>query len=139
MVRLAESVVGVDNLVGLFYQKGRTKPDSPREEISTVGTLARIQQVVRLESGGVKAVADGICRIRLNMQVQFEPYMVGEISVIEEDCETTDLMETLVRSVSGLFKVALFTGRPISDHAIARIERADTPGKLADLIAVYSP
>jgi ATP-dependent Lon protease len=139
VVKLAESVVGVDNLVGLFYQKGRNRADSPREEISTVGTLARIQQVVRLESGGVKAVADGMCRIRLNRQVQFEPYVVGEISVIEEESESTDLMETLVRSVSGLFKVALFAGRPISEHAIARIERADTPGKLADLIAVYLP
>ncbi len=139
VVKLAESVVGVDNLVGLFYQKGRIRADSPKEEISTVGTLARIQQLVRLESGGVKAVADGMCRIRLNRQIQNEPYVLGEISVMEEHCEPGELLETLVRSVSGLFKVALSAGRPISDHAIARIERADTPGRLADLIAVYLP
>src|SRR5512143_3013722 len=64
VVKLAESVAGGDNLVGLFYQKTRSRLGLATEEISTVGTLASIQQVVRLDNGGVKAIADGICRIR---------------------------------------------------------------------------
>jgi ATP-dependent Lon protease len=139
VVKLAESVVGGDNLVGLFYQKARNRLNLLREEISAVGTLARIQQVVRLDSGGVKAIADGICRVRLVKQVQYEPYLMGEVSLIEEECEPQELMDTLVRSVAALFKVTLSLGRPVSDHSLSMIERANSPGKLADLIAVYLP
>ena len=70
VVKLAESVVGGEDLVGLFYQRAGSRLHSSKEEISVVGTLARIQQVVRLDGGGVKAIADGICRIRLNQQCQ---------------------------------------------------------------------
>ncbi len=139
VVKLAESVVGGDNLVGLFYQKARNRLNSPGEEISMVGTLARIHQVVRLESGGVKAIADGICRVRLVRQIQYEPYLMGEISPVEEECEPQELMDTLIHSVAALFKLTLSLDRPITDHAVSMIERADDPGKLADLIAVYLP
>ena len=71
VVKLAESLVGGDDLVGLFYQKTAGRSHSCSEDISSVGTLARIQQVVRLDGGGVKAVADGICRIRLTKHLQF--------------------------------------------------------------------
>ena len=107
IVRLAESVVGGDNLVGLFYQKARPRLNLVGEEISMVGTLARIQQVVRLENGGLKAVVDGICRVRLIRQIQQEPYLVGEVSVIEEKCESQELVHTLVQSMATLFRVSL--------------------------------
>ena len=48
-------------------------------------------------------------------------------------------MDTLIRSVATLFKITLSLGRPMSDHWAAMIERADNPGKLADLICVYLP
>ena len=137
VVNLAESVVGGENLVGLFYQKAGNRTGPTRDEISMVGTLARIQQVVRLESGGVKAIADGICRVRLVRQIQHEPYLTGEVSAIEEQCEPQDLATAFVRSVATLFKVTLSLGRPMSDQSMAMIERAEDPGKLADLIAVY--
>lgn len=136
VVKLAESVVGGDNLVGLFYQKATPKPGH-REEISTVGTLARIQQVVHLDGGGIKAIADGICRVRLVRQIQTEPYLTGEVSLVCEQAESHELTECFVRSVATLFKVTLTLGRPVSDNSMAMIERAEDPGKLADLVAVY--
>lgn len=137
VVKLAESVVDGDNLVGLFYQKAGSRPGQSREEISMVGTLARIQQVVRLDGGGVKAIADGICRVRLVRQIQTEPYLTGEVSLIPEQAESHELIECFVRSVATLFKVTLTLGRPVSDNSMSMIERAEDPGKLADLIAVY--
>jgi ATP-dependent Lon protease len=139
VVKLAESVVGGDTFVGLFYQKSRSRLSVLRDEISVIGTLARIQQVVPLESGGVKAIADGVCRIRLVRQIQSEPYLMGEISLVEEELRPQEMTETLVRSVATLFKFTLSMGRPLSDHSTNMIERADDPGKLADLIAVYLP
>jgi len=139
VVKLAESVAGGDNLVGLFYQRARNTGNLGREDISMIGTLARIQQVVNLESGGVKAIADGICRVRLVRQIQYDPYLTGEVSIVEEECEPHELTDTLVRSVAALFKVTLSLGRPMSEQSMSMIERAEDPGKLADLIAVYLP
>ncbi|HTY25618.1 MAG TPA: endopeptidase La [Desulfomonilaceae bacterium] len=139
VVKLAESVVGGDNLVGLFYQKAHSRLSLVREEISVIGTLARIQQVVHLENGGVKAIADGMCRVRLVRQIQTEPYFMGEVEFVEEESESHELLDTLIHSVAALFKITLSLGRPMSDHWAAMIERADDPGKLADLISVYLP
>jgi ATP-dependent Lon protease len=139
VVKLAESVVGGDNLVGLFYQRSRSRLNILGEDISTVGTLARIQQVVRLEGGGVKAIADGLCRVRMIRQVQADPYLMGEVEHIEEFCEQQDLMPALVESTAALFKLSLNMGRTMGEHARAMIERADDPGKLADIISVYLP
>ncbi len=139
VVKLAESMVGGDNFVGLFYQKARNRLNFLGDEISSVGTLARIQQVVRLENGGVKAIADGVCRVRLIRQVQNEPYLTGEVDYIEEKYENQEVVHTLVQSMSTLFKVALSVGRPASEHTRAMVDRTEHPGRLADLIAVYLP
>ena len=95
--------------------------------------------MVHLENGGVKAIADGISRVRLIRQIQTEPYFMGEVEFIEEQSEPQELLDTLIRSVAALFKITLSLGRPMSDHWAAMIERADDPGKLADLICVYLP
>jgi ATP-dependent Lon protease len=139
VVKLAESLAGGDNLVGLFYQKPYNRLTVFGEEISTVGTLARIEQVVHLESGGVKAIADGICRVRLIRQVQDDPYLRGEVDIIQDKYEPQDLVHALVESMASLFKLSLGMGRPLGEHARAMIERADSPGKLADIITVYLP
>jgi ATP-dependent Lon protease len=139
VVKLAESVVGGVDHVGLFYQRASSRPNGPKEEISVVGTLARIQQVIRLDGGGVKAIADGICRVRLNRQIRYEPYLMGEVSVIEEPLEHNEMTETLVQSVAALLKVALTVGRKAGDNTMARIEKAVEPGQLADLTAVCLP
>jgi ATP-dependent Lon protease len=139
VVKLAETVVDGDNLVGLFYQKARNRLSLLGEEISMVGTLARIQQVVPLEGGGVKAIADGICRVRLVRQIQHEPYLTGEVDIVRERCEPQELVYTLVQSMACLFKMSLGVGRPLGDHVRTMIEKADDPGKLADIITVYLP
>ncbi|MEJ2718436.1 MAG: LON peptidase substrate-binding domain-containing protein [Deltaproteobacteria bacterium] len=139
VVKLAESVVGGDNLVGLFYQKARNRLHLGGDEISMVGTLARIQQVVRLEGGGVKAIADGICRIHLLRQVESEPYMMGEVDLVEEKYVPQELLHTLVQSMASLFKLSLTLGRPMSEHARALVDKAEDPGQLSDIITVYLP
>ncbi len=139
VVKLAESVVGGEDHVGLFYQRASSRPNGPKEEISVVGTLARIQQVVRLDGGGVKAIADGICRIRLNRQIHYEPYLMGEVSAMEEPLQHDEVTDTLVQSVAALLKVVLTVGRTVGDHTMARIDKAIEPGQLADLTAVCLP
>lgn len=139
VVKLAESVMDRDNLVGLFYQRSANRSVQETDSISLIGTLARIQQVVRLDSGGVKAIADGICRIRLTKQLQMDPFITGEVELVEEDVEPGELLDSFVRTVSALFKVSASFGRPLSEKSMAMIEKAEDPGRLADLIAVYLP
>jgi len=139
VIRLVESVVDGDNLVGLFCQRSQSRPSGDSDTLSSVGTLARIQQVVRLESGGVKAVADGILRVRITRQLQTDPFLMAEVDQVEEDSEPSELLDSYVKSVAALFRISASLGRPLSDRSIEMIERAEDPGKLADLIAVYLP
>ena len=137
VVKLAESLSGGNNLVGLFYQRPRNRLSLWHEDISRVGALARVDKVVSLESGGVKAVAEGLCRVRMIQQKESEPYMMAEVEAIEEDDEPVELLDTLVSSVVTMLKMSMGQGRVLGDHFVKRIERAETPGQLADLIATH--
>lgn len=137
VVKLAESLSGGDNLVGLFYQKPRNRLSLWHEDISKIGALARVEKVVSLESGGVKAVAEGLCRVRMVKQKECDPFMMAEVEVIEEDDEPLELIDTLVSSVVTMLKMGAGQGRILGDHFLKRIERAETPGQLADLLATH--
>lgn len=137
VVKLAESLTAGNNLVGLFYQRPRNRLSLWHEDISKVGALARVDKVVSLESGGVKAVAEGLCRVRMVKQKECEPYMMAEVEIIDEDDEPLELIDTLVSSVVTMLKMSAGNGRILGDHFVKRIERAETPGQLADLIATH--
>lgn len=137
VVKLAESLSGGNNLVGLFYQRPRNRLSLWHEDISKIGALARVEKVVSLESGGVKAVAEGLCRVRMVRQKECEPFMMAEVEPIEEHDEPFELIDTLVSSVATMLKMSAGQGRVFGDHFVKRIERAETPGQLADLIATH--
>ncbi|MGD9817281.1 MAG: endopeptidase La [Desulfomonilaceae bacterium] len=137
VVKLAESLSGGNHLVGLFYQRPRNRLSLWHEDISKVGALARVEKVVSLESGGVKAVAEGLCRVRMVRQKECEPFMMAEVEIIDEDDEPLELIDTLISSVVTMIKMGSGQGKIFGEHFVRRIEKAETPGQLADIIATH--
>jgi ATP-dependent Lon protease len=135
VVKLAESLQGGSNLVGLFFQKSRGKFGIWNEELAQIGVLARVDKVVSLESGGLRAVAEGLCRVHLVSKVKSEPYLMAEVALVEEKLCDSVFHETLVSSVSSQFKMAEAIGKTISRQVLDSIEQARDVSELADLVS----
>jgi len=106
-------------------------------DLSPVATVCRINQIFRFPDGGGKIVAEGLKRIRLLDEVQFQPYLLARVEVLDEPDRSGLVAEALVQSVNALLKISMAYGRPLPSDVLKMIDKIDDPGNLADLVAVY--
>src|SRR5438094_4622539 len=72
--------------------------DDP-SELYTVGTLAKIAQVVQLQDGTVRAIVQGQSRLRLINFVAHEPYLRAMVEELSDDTGGSLEVQALMRTV----------------------------------------
>jgi ATP-dependent Lon protease len=107
------------------------------EDLSRVGTVCRINQIFRFPEGGCKVVVEGLKRFRLISPTQRSPFIMALVEVVEERETKSPVTDALAQSVNALLKIALAYGRPLPGDVLKMIDRIESPGRLADLVAVY--
>ncbi len=107
------------------------------EDLCHIGTLCRVNQVVRFPEGGSKVMIEGLQRVRLIAAVRQTPFIQARIETVDEPSARGLVSEALVQSVNALLKIALAYGRPLPGDVIKMIDEIEEPGRLADLVAVY--
>ncbi|MGC8658962.1 MAG: LON peptidase substrate-binding domain-containing protein, partial [Desulfomonilaceae bacterium] len=135
VVKLAESLQGGSNLVGLFYQKARSLFGIWSDELSAIGTLARVERIVAVENGGLRAVAEGLCRIRLMSKVKKDPFLTADVALVEERQSDCEFHDTFVTCVTSQFKMAEAMGKTVNHQVLKCVEQSANIGQLADLVS----
>ena len=107
-------------------------------ELYTVGTLAKIAQVVQLQDGTVRAIVQGQQRIRLLDFVSSEPFILARVETAEEKPASGLEVQALVRTVQGQIEQYVQSGAPVPPEAAVAARNISEPGLLADMVA-YSP
>jgi ATP-dependent Lon protease len=107
------------------------------EGLSRIGTVCRINQVLRFPEGGGKVVVEGLQRARLLGAAQRFPCILARIETVSEIDSRGLVTEALVQSVNALLKIALAYGRPLPGDVVKMIDQIEDSGRLADLVAVY--
>jgi ATP-dependent Lon protease len=107
-------------------------------ELYTVGTLAKIAQVVQLQDGTVRAIVQGQQRARLVEFVSSEPFIQARIELVEEEPASGLEVQALVRTVQGQIEQYVQSGAPVPPEAAVAARNITEPGLLADMVA-YSP
>ncbi|MBE0595769.1 MAG: LON peptidase substrate-binding domain-containing protein, partial [Desulfuromonadales bacterium] len=107
------------------------------EELAKIGTVCRVNQILRFPEGGGKVVVEGLQRVRLLTAVQRQPFTIARVEPVVERESRGLVAEALVQSVNALLKIALAYGRPLPGDVIKMIDQIEEPGRLADLVAVY--
>jgi ATP-dependent Lon protease len=121
-----------------------TQRQAEREEIEdpselyTVGTLAKIAQVVQLQDGTVRAIVQGQGRLKVLGFVQTSPYII--VRVEDQPDVTPDGIEiqALMRTVQAQIEQYVANGAPVPPEAAVAARNISEPGLLADMVA-YSP
>jgi len=130
-----EELLHEDRLIGLALVTETGPPEI--NGLARVGTVCRVNKIVRFPDGGCKIMVEGLQRIRLLEPIRKTPVVVCRIEVVDETDQSGLVAEALVQSVNSLLKIALAYGRPLPGDVIKMVDQIEEPGRLADMVAVY--
>ena len=122
-----------------------TQRQAEREEIEdpselySVGTLAKIAQVVQLQDGTVRAIVQGQSRLRVLGFAQTSPYIIVKVEETRRTSRPDGIeVQALMRTVQAQIEQYVANGAPVPPEAAVAARNISEPGLLADMVA-YSP
>jgi len=107
-------------------------------ELYTIGTMAKIAQVVQLQDGTVRAIVQGQRRIRILGFAQTTPHLVARIEELTDAVPEGVEIQALIRSVQAQIEQYVANGAPVPPEAAVAARNITEAGLLADMVA-YSP
>ncbi|HPF87450.1 MAG TPA: endopeptidase La [Candidatus Limiplasma sp.] len=111
--------------------------DSPAlDDLYTVGTIAKVKQVLNLPGDSLRVLVTGERRAKLRKIVQDEPFLLGEISpVANRRPKNTDEMQALVRTTHAIFEEYCSQSMRVSQETLQSVMAIEKADELADVIA----
>jgi ATP-dependent Lon protease len=139
-VKALDRAVRASQPVALITQRSSEQEEiDSADELYSIGTLAKIAQVIRLQDGTIRAIVQGQKRIRLLDLLQADPHLEARVEVIEGQEEDKTLeVEALMASVQGQIEQYVTSGASVPPEVAVAARNISDPGLLADMVA-YSP
>ncbi|HET9613956.1 MAG TPA: endopeptidase La [Candidatus Limnocylindrales bacterium] len=138
-VNALNAAVAEGGPIALVTQRHAEQEDiESTSELYTVGTLAKIAQVVQLQDGTVRAIVQGQTRLKLLNFVSNEPYLRASIQELPDSGGGSLEVQALMRTVQAQIEQYVANGAPVPPEAAVAARNISEPGLLADMVA-YSP
>lgn len=121
----------------VFFAKQTDKDvDDPTEnDISQIGTVGKLLQLLELPDGTVKALVEGISRAKPVSFAERDGFYQADVEIIEETSSADVRTMAIGSKITEAFKeYARLTGR-LTDEVTERVEAITDPGELADRVA----
>ena len=135
-LRLIQDRGKTGEFIALTFVRTTNMSQLTTEQVSTIGVMVKIIKIEELGEGGKQLTVEGLKRIRLKEFTQMQPYFVAEVECAEEKRENLEEERQLVNRIMNLIK-QLAKVDPTCPEELYHIfsMNADTPGKLADMVA----
>jgi len=134
-VRALEEVMGEDKQILLSSQIDPGQDDPDEAGIYRTGVLANVLQLLKLPDGTVKVLVEGKSRVRITEFVENPNFFEAHAEVLEEFPGVQEEIPALVRSVGEEFERYAKIKKNIPEEALAAVNDATEPAKLADLVS----
>ena len=131
------TAMGGDKRVFLATQK-KANIDSPSEkDISEVGVIGNVMQLLRLPDGTVKALVEGKQRARITRFIKNEEYFQVEVEELKEPVESSTEIMALERALLESFEEYAKYNKGISKELTSSVAAISDPSQLADTVAAH--
>ncbi len=137
-VRLVEEAVLGEKLIGVVAQRTQEQEPSP-ESLFSVGTAARILKMMKLPTGGLSFIAQGIARIRIVSFETTDPYMVARVVQLKEEPAEGSDVEALMSTLRRMFQRLSELYPNFPGQLLVTALNIQHPGRLADFIGANIP
>jgi ATP-dependent Lon protease len=134
-IKLIEDVVSGDRVLALVTVKDSVAEQPGWDDLYEVGTAAVIHKMIKVPDGTLRILVQGIRRIRLERQVQSDPYLLGEFSELPDEVEDTPEVQALTRNVQSLFERIIGLVPYLPEELQIAAANVDDPSALGNLVA----
>src|SRR6266851_3029240 len=87
-LQLLEDLSGVERHIAVATQLDETAEDVAFKDLHHVGTMVRVQHLLKLPDGTVQLAVLGLRRIKLTKALSEDPYLEAAIDILPESSET---------------------------------------------------
>lgn len=140
-INAVNAAMQLDKKILLVTQRDAETADPKREELYNYGVVAEIKQLLKLPSGAIRILIQGLERAELTSLIDapfkdtyFEGFAMPVASIDpEENSETEAMRRVLLQS----FEKWLVTGKKVTTEVMLNFKNITTAGEIADIIAGY--
>ena len=128
----------VENRMILLLPQKQTEVDDPEpSDLYRVGTAAIIMRILKLPDGRLRALVQGLGRVRVEYFTETKPFLRAKIEPIVEyeSPEHTIELDAMIRTVKQSIEKAVALGKSLPQEVLVITANLDNPGRLADLVA----
>ena len=134
-VNAIEEALKKDRFIVVATQKNEQVDDPDPEDIYDVGVLAEILQVIKLPDGTLRAIIEGLNRVKILNYIRREGLFEVEIEVCIPSIETTPFINALSREVINLFEQYYQLNKRFSPENYIDLINIKDPNRLSDLVS----
>lgn len=129
-----------DGLIMLVAQKDAKVEEPTEEDIYTVGTVAKIKQLLKIPGGNIRALVEGVYRAKIKKYLSMEPMIEVEVEeyIYEEDVKNDKKTEAAMRLLLDDFEEYMNYNANVSPEMFEALIDLKDPGQLADIISSYA-
>ncbi|MCG8633598.1 MAG: endopeptidase La [Desulfobacterales bacterium] len=136
-IKAIEECVEYDRYVFLSAQRDSEIEKPGIDDVYEIGTVGRVQKMIKMPDGRIKALVQGIAKAKAVEYVQKRSFFKVEVEILT-DVEPEDLdieIEAMMRNVKENSEKLLALKGEFSGDVGDLLSHIDSPGKLADLVA----
>ncbi|KZE46797.1 DNA-binding protein [Brevibacillus parabrevis] len=138
-IRALEQAMVDDNKILLATQEEVHIEEPDAEQIYSIGTVARVKQMLKLPNGTIRVLVEGLQRAKIEEYLQKEDYFVVSITYLQEEKTEENEVEALMRSLLNHFEQYIKLSKKVSPETLTSVTDIEEPGRLADVIASHLP
>ncbi|UCZ52135.1 endopeptidase La [Bacillus shivajii] len=138
-VEALEQAMVDEHEIFLATQKEISVDEPDEEDVYKVGTLAKVNQMLKLPNGTIRVLVEGIQRGNVQEFIEHDNFFEVNVELLEERQEATVEEQALMRNVLEQFEQYIQLSKKISQETLASVSDIIEPGRLADIIASHLP
>ncbi|HKJ34618.1 MAG TPA: endopeptidase La [Balneolales bacterium] len=127
-----------DKLVLLSAQKDPEFDEPDFEDIYTIGTLAKIVQVLNLPNNLLKVLVSGVCAAKITEAIAQEPFLQASVARLEKKkVDKPKKLEALIKKSREHFEKYVLVNQDLPEEILLGYEQYEDPEQLLFFMASY--
>jgi len=139
-VAALEAAMREEQNILLITQMNAEEDEPDKEALYKIGTIAKVKQLVKMPKDTIRVLVEGKLRARLDDFLEWDPYILGEVTIMEDEDENDELKEeAMLRYLQKLFEKYTAFNAQLSPELVKQMESIDRLDKFVSQLCNNMP
>lgn len=126
-----------DQLLFLSSQSEVNVDEPQSSDIYSVGTIAKVRQMLKLPNGTIRVLVEGLTRAEIVSYTDETEFLEVEVKEWASEAEQNPELDALMRTALGQFENYINLSKKITPETLAAVQDISEAGRLADVITSH--